>query len=518
MYNAINMRKNRQGKSAITKAVILGVVLAMIFTTVAAAAELAFTSPVAGEAYGYFCELLQIPRGSGNEKAVSDYLAAFAKKNRLEVVQDEALNVLIRKPGSKGRENEPPVILQAHMDMVCEKGEGVIHDFLKDPIIPVVEGDWLRASGTTLGADDGSGVSLIMAVLAADYLSHPPIEAVFTTQEEIGMGGAAHFDASLLHGKRFINLDSEEEGIFTVSCASSNNIEIAVPIEYEPVPEGCVTYALAVKGLTGGHSGIDIDKGHANANILAARLINMLDYEAFFVASVNGGSARNAIPRECAAVLAFPESGLDRIQTTAALAAKAFRAEYPFDEGLTVTLEKTDPPQSVMSRASARKVIAGILLIPNGVQSMSADIEGLVQTSNNLGIVMTDGDRVTLTNYLRSSMVTEQDLAINKLILLADTLGAESSVVKSYPPWEYKESSSLRDTMSAVFEEAYGRAPAIAAIHAGLECALFAGKIPDGDFISIGMTIQGAHTPEERMSISSYDRTCGYLIKPLEAL
>ncbi|MCL1941637.1 MAG: M20/M25/M40 family metallo-hydrolase, partial [Synergistaceae bacterium] len=279
-------------------------------------------------AYEYFLELLSVPRGSGNEKAASDHLMAFAKSNSLDAVQDSALNVLIRKPGSPGRENETPVILQAHMDIVCEKNEDVAHDFLKDPIIPVIDGEWIGASGTTLGADNGAGISIIMAVLAAVDLSHPPIEAVITTEEETGMGGAGNFDASLLAGKRFINLDSEGEGVLTVSCAGSAKVVMTIPAELEPAPEGSLTYKMKVKGLTGGHSGVDIDKGRANANILMARLLDALDDGTVYVTDIGGGSRANAIPRECTARISFDGAGLDKVKSIVARAETEFKAEY----------------------------------------------------------------------------------------------------------------------------------------------------------------------------------------------
>ena len=474
-----------------------------------------FENAISRYAYNYFCEILQIPHGSGNEKALSDYLMAFAEKYRLDAVRDESLNVLIRKPGSRGRENEPPVILQAHMDMVCEKNLGVQHDFQKDPITLIINDDWVKAVGTTLGADNAGGLSLIMAVLAMN-LSHPPIEAMITTEEETTMGGACRFDVSRLSGKRFINLDSEEEGVFTVSSASASDIHVSIPVEYEDAPAGLSTYRLMVRGLRGGHSGIDINKGRANANVLAARLLSRL--EKMRVAGINGGSQKNAIPRECTAIISFDGRGFAQIKTVVEQMEKELKAEYPFDEGLTITLQQTETSRSVMSFDSQQMVISGMLLIPDGVQSMSPHIEGLVQTSNNIGIVKTDGKTVALTSFFRSVDIAGRDSGINKLKWLMETFGANFEVKDQSPPWEYREKSPLRDTMTAAFMEFYGKNPQIAAIHAGLECAIFAQKISEGDFISIGMDISGAHSPDERMKISSFDRTGGYLARVLERL
>jgi dipeptidase D len=473
-----------------------------------------FKNAVSKDAYDYFCEILKIPHGSGNEKALSDYLLAFAKKYDLDAVQDESLNILIKKPGGKGRENEPPVILQAHMDMVCEKNEGVKHDFLKDPIIPVIDGDWLRAGGTTLGADNAGGLSLIMAVLAANNLSHPPIEALITTEEETTMSGASKFEVSRLRGKRFINLDSGTEGVFTTGSAAASDICASIPVEYETAPEGFAAYKLMVRGLAGGHSGTDIDKGRTNANILAARLLSELKKAR--LARIDGGSQKNAIPRECTAVIFFDESDSGQIKTAVEQMEKDLKAERRSDEGLTITLEKTESSREVMSADSRKRVISVMLFTPNGV--LSTNPRFIVQTSNNLGVVKTVGKTVKLTCFPRSASAIDQELSTDHLRRLMSAYGASVEVSDQSPPWEYRENSPLRDRMTAAFKEFYGKNPESAAVHAGLECAIFAEKIPDGDFISIGMDITGAHSPDEKMSVSSFDRTGGYLIKALEYL
>ena len=474
-----------------------------------------FDNAITRYAYDFFCGILRIPHGSGNEKALSDHLMAFARRHGLDAVQDEALNVLIRKRGSMGRENEPPIILQAHMDMVCEKNDGVGHDFLKNPIFMIINDDWVKTAGTTLGADNAGGLSLIMAVLAAN-ISHPPIEAIFTTCEETTMSGALRFDASRLLGKRFINLDSETEGVLTVSSASATDIYVSIPIDYEAVPEGFAAYKLLVMWLKGGHSGIDIDKGRANANVLAARILSALENAR--IASIDGGAQKNAIPRECTVVMALDASDFAQIKAVVERMGRELKDEYPFETGLTIRLENTAALQNVMSFESQQTAISGILLIPDGAQSMSPHVSGLVQTSNNLGIVKTYEKTLELTNFFRSSDVAGRDLGIKKLKRLMENFGANVKVQDQSPPWEYRENSPLRDKMTAAFKEFYGKEPKIAAIHAGLECAIFAEKIPDCDFISIGMDIRGAHSPDEKMSLSSFDRTGGYLVKVLERL
>ena len=473
---------------------------------------------IPSEAYRYFCELCKIPHGSGNEKAISDYLAAFAKEIGLDAVQDAALNVLIRKGGSAGREHEAPVILQAHTDMVCEKNEDSPHDFLKDPIVPIIDGDWVKANGTTLGADNASGVSIIMALLAAKDLSHPPIEALLTTGEEVGCVGAEKFDVSLLKGKRLINLDSEGEGVFTVSSASAVAINLVFPFEQEDIPEGFAAYMLKVRGLIGGHSAVDINKGRANANVAMGRLLDMLYGENVYIADISGGSKGNAIPRECTACILLAESRLEAIKSIAAQAEEALKREFPVEKTLAVTLEKTNAPKKVMSRASLRKLIDGILRMPSGVQSMSRDIEGLVQTSNNLSVITTGESQIKLNSLMRSSMLEEMDVVIEKIKQLAANLGAAANDPAKAPVWKYRSDSPLRNTMAMVFKDMYGRAPEIAATHGGLECAEFAAKMPDGDFIAIGVYFTGAHSPDEKMNIPSFERTCEYVIRVLEKL
>ena len=486
------------------------------FTSYASDTGPSFENVIARYAYRYFCEILKIPHGSGNEKAMSDYLMMFAEKRGLDAIQDESLNVLIKKPGSYRRENEPPVILQAHMDMVCEKNEDIQHDFLKDPITSVITADSISAVGTTLGADNAGGLSLILAVLASNSFSHPPIEAVITTEEETTMGGASSFDVSRLFGNRFINLDSETEGVFTVSSAGASDIYVSIPVEYDATPEGFGTYKLMVRGLTGGHSGIDINKGRANANVLAARLLSRL--ENVRVASIDGGSQKNAIPRECTVVISFADGDFKQIKTVVEQMERELKAEYPFDEGLTIKLEETEASQNELSFDSQQTVISGMLLMPDGVLSMSPYIKDLVQTSNNLSIVKTDEKTVELNSFFRSSDIADEDVEIQKLKRLMEALGANIEVNNQSPPWEYMEKSHLRDTMAAVFKEYYGKEPVITAIHAGLECAIFAEKIPEGDFISIGMDITGAHSPDEKMSIPSFDRIGGLLARVLEKL
>lgn len=477
-----------------------------------------FTYPLTQKAYEYFLAVLAIPRGSHNEQAISDYLVAFAQERGLEVVQDQSLNVLIKKPGSSGREDEDAVILQAHMDMVCEKNNGVDHDFTKDPIIPAIDGDWIYAEETTLGADNACGVSILLALLDSDDLSHPPIEALITTNEEDGMTGAAEFDVSLLSGKRFINVDSEWEYLFVVSCAGSIFTEVKLPAEYADIPPDLTAYTLSVAGLVGGHSGIDIARGHANANILMGRLLEALGDEGSLICDITGGSAKNAIPRECTATVLFPESAYDDIASLAERMKAEFMAEFPDDTGMSVTFEKAREQTRIMTADTVNALIACILKTPNGVISMSPDMEGLVQTSSNLGVIVTEENVITMQSFSRSSVNSELEQAAAEIRELAESYGGTAVSELSNPVWEYKADSPLRSKMAEVFVEVYGTEPSVEAIHAGLECGAFIDRMPDCDFISIGPDIESAHSPDERMRLSSYDRTCNYIVRLLERL
>ena len=474
--------------------------------------------------FEFFEAVSHIPRTSGNEQAISDYLAGFGRSLGLEVLQDDALNVFIRKNGTAGREHEPPVILQAHMDMVGEKNASSPHNFLTDPLKLIVQGDRVTADGTTLGADNAAGIAYIMAVLASSDISHPPIEALITTDEESGMTGAVSFDVSLFNGRRFINLDSEDEGFFTVSSAASADVDITVPVETSNLPEGFVSYTLMVKGLTGGHSGSDIDKGLANANVLMGQLLQELGRAdgasgaSVAVSSIDGGSLRNAIPRESTAVISFAGQNEQIVRSIIAAAESAFKSAYPNDSNLSITLEQTDMASGVLSASSLQRVLDCIERTPNGVLSMSPDIEGLVQTSNNLGVITTSANTVTMLNFPRSSSVVEQVQTQDSLRLLAGSIGAEAVVYNENPAWPFMPDSPMRDTMTEVYTSLYGTEPIIEAVHAGLECSIFAEKMPDCEFISIGPDIRAAHSPDEWMSLSSFNRVYEYLVKVLEEL
>lgn len=467
--------------------------------------------------FKYFEAMSEIPRGSGNEQAISDYLVGFAKERKLEVIQDKALNVIIKKPGTNGFENAPTVILQGHMDMVCEKNMDTVHDFLKDPLKLVINGDYIEADGTTLGADNGIAVAYCLALLDADHLAHPPLEVVVTTDEEAGMGGALSLDASCLEGKYLINLDSEEEGEFLVSCAGGLKAFIEVPATWEEV-EGTVLKVM-VKGLKGGHSGGEIDKCRANSNRLLGRILYDLQTSADVrIIDVVGGSKDNAIPREAYAHIVVKSEQLDQSKEVIKHITEVLQNEYKTsDPGLTVVVSEEPKMESKALTAEAAENLVFLLLnVPNGIQTMSADIEGLVESSLNLGVLHTDEKCVKLTFAVRSSVGSLKTLMNHQLASMAKMCDAKYSVTGEYPEWAYRKDSKLRDVFIKTYKDMYGKEPLIKAIHAGLECGVFDEKIEGLDMISLGPNMFDVHTPDERLSISSTKRTWEFFLEALK--
>jgi len=477
---------------------------------------------ICAEVFQYFKEMNQIPRGSGNEKAVSDWLVKFAKDHSLDVIQDKALNIIIKKPGSKGYENAAPVILQGHMDMVCEKEEDKEHDFLKDPIDFIVEGDKIHADRTTLGADNGIAVSYGLAILASHEIAHPPIEFLVTVSEETGMDGAFALDATQLSGRRLINIDAEEEGKLIVSCAGGIGATLKLPVEWEDAPEDCRALNLIIDGLQGGHSGMEIVKQRGSANKIMGRLLfdleRVMDLRVF---AINGGTKHNAIPRKAIAgllVKAKEESLLN--EKLAAWTLVLQNELLGVDEGVVLGLrESSEKVKNIFSAKTTHAVIQILSLIPAGVINMSTAIPGLVQTSSNLGVVLTLEDMVTFENTIRSSVRSNRTTVADEMGQIAEVTGAKVVYASEYPEWQYNPSSKLREVFVDTYNELYGKKPEISAIHAGLECGLFSEKF-DGkiDLISFGPNLYDVHTPKEYLSISSVERTWSYLLKVLEKL
>jgi dipeptidase D len=473
------------------------------------------------EVFRYFEEITRIPRGSGNEKGISDYLVSFAKKNKLEVIQDAALNVIIKKPASPGYENAPAVILQGHIDMVNEKNAGTDHDFDRDSLQLRVVDDMVYASGTTLGADNGIAIAYALAVLSSENIEHPELEVVMTAEEETGMGGAAALDAGNIKGRILINIDSEEEGKLLVSCAGGLRAQVSLPVIWEPGEPDSISAVLRIRGLKGGHSGMEIDKGRGNANKIMARFLwNLSSALEFRLSSLNGGSKMNAIPREADAFISLRPEKVDSVKVKVeewnVILKNELRASDP---GVRVEFEiLNEKAVKVFSKETTEKTIKLLYLIPDGVQSMSMDIPGLVESSTNAGVVTTSEKAVNIDSALRSSIRSLKYEILGRIKALAGILGAEIAVQSDYPEWQYNPDSKIRTLFERVYSEMCNKSPEIIAIHAGLECGLFGEKFGKVDMISFGPNIYDVHTPDEHISISSVERTYEYLLMVLKEL
>lgn len=466
----------------------------------------------------YFEEISKIPHGSRNTKQISDYLVGFAKAHGLRYAQDEVNNVVIYKDAAHGYENHPVVILQGHMDMVAEKTKDSAFDFTKDPLDLRTDGEFIWAEGTTLGGDDGIAVAFALAILEADDLPHPALECVFTVDEEVGMDGAAALDPALLQGRVFLNCDSEAEGILTVSCAGGATSGLHLPISIEKA-EGKGIH-IYVDGLAGGHSGAEIHKGRANANKVMGELLeHLLKQMPYRLVYVRGGQKDNAIPRYTMAKVIVADNRLDEaIASIEKLAGELLKKLPKEEDKAKITCEACVCRGRAMNIASTRKVVGLLSEVPNGVQAMSQDMPGLVQTSLNLGILKTEDSELTMTFSVRSSVNDEKLALIEKLKTVGEKYGASYDEHGAYPAWEYRKDSPLRDLMVRVFEDLYGRQPIVEAIHAGLECGLFSGKLPGLDCVSFGPDMQDIHTTRERLSVASTARTWNYLLAVLRQL
>lgn len=460
----------------------------------------------------YFEKLCLVPHGSGNTAEATKLCREFAKDNNLKYSEDSLGNCVITKNATVGYENSPAVILQGHLDMVCEKTADCIIDMSKEGLNLKVSGDNIYAEGTTLGGDDGIAVAMMLAILEDKNIEHPKIEALFTVDEEIGMIGATALDTSELTGRYLINLDSEDEGVFTVSCAGGVVAICTLPVDREQYAGDC--YKIEISGLCGGHSGAEINKGRANADILMGRLLSELsNHMNLRIISVSGGLKDNAIPAySCAEIVcdSDPSGIVSQMQDT-------FNNEFVVAEnGITVKSTNISARNIPMNLDSTNRIITALCCYPNGIQSMSLEIEGLVKTSLNLGILRTENDKVIASFCVRSSVFTEKKALVDRLQLLTNTLGGTVVTEGDYPPWEYNRDSKLRDIMVEVFERMYHRKPIIEAIHAGIECGILTGKMPGLECVSIGPDIQDIHTPAERMSIASVQRLWKYLLEVLK--
>lgn len=492
--------------------------------------------------FAFFEEICAIPHGSSNTDKISDYLVGFAKNRELSVIQDKLGNVIIFKDGTEGYENSVPVIIQGHMDMVCEKDKYSDLDFANEGLRLRVEGNVISADGTTLGGDDGIAVAFALAILDSknNEIPHPPLEVVFTVDEEIGMLGAAEIDCSMLKSKIMLNLDSEEEGKLLVSCAGGVTSICHIPVEYDNYKvsynEGIIK-TIKVAGITGGHSGIEITKQGANSNKILGRVLYNINRQLKIrIIDITGGLKDNAIPRESSAVILLEDkTQVKALESMIEDHNAILKQEYMItDSDLCVTVDDLgieiasdkycDKPVYCMSRASTDRVISALIILPNGIQRMSSDIEGLVQTSLNLGILECIDDKdvknkeVTFSFSVRSSVGSEKDELTDLLKCISEVLGGYYTCYGNYPAWEYRKNSPLRELMADIYLEMFGVVPEIQAIHAGVECGLFAGKVDDLDCVSYGPRIDDIHTTSECLYIDSVERTWKYTLELLKEL
>ena len=466
--------------------------------------------------FAYFEKLCSIPHGSGNTKAISDYLVSFAQEQGLRYIQDATNNVIIFGEASRGYEDHPPVIIQGHMDMVCEKDADCPINMDTDGLDIAHDGSYVFAKGTTLGGDDGIAVAYALALLADKTIAHPPLEVVITVDEETGMFGAADIDLSMLKGRMLLNIDSEEEGIFTVSCAGGARGTISLPVERRAVYGPCVR--LTVEGLQGGHSGVEIHKNRANANkVMGEFLSRVQQLMPVCITKLSGGAKDNAIPRSCQVTLVALGMYIERINDVAEQLQKEIRENYDEPEVIIRGDDVDALGGNALTTECSAKVIALLNAVPNGVQAWSKDIEGLVQTSLNLGIAELD-EELKLIFAVRSSVNAEKTELLEKLQTVAKFHDADYSQMGEYPAWEYKADSRLRDTMVEVYRCMFQKEAQVVAIHAGLECGLLSEKLPGLDCVSIGPEMHDIHTSRERLGIASVERTWNFILEILKAL
>ena len=474
--------------------------------------------------FEYFEEICSIPHGSSNTKKISDYLVTFAREHDLRYIKDQSNNVIIFKDGTPGYEASAPVMLQGHMDMVCEKDKDCNIDFERDGLELVLKDGIISANGTTLGGDDGIAVAYALAILDSSDIPHPPLEAVFTVDEEIGMLGAAAIDCSPLKSKIMLNLDSEDEGYLLVSCAGGVTAASHIPVSFIPAADKTLM-SINISGLLGGHSGVEIDKNRANANILFGRILYTLNRKlSFNLVSIEGGLKDNAIVKTAVAVIAVNESDIQTVKDCVSHLESLFKHEYVVsDPDIKVAAEITDSSfeaaaNDMMDNISTNRVIAALVNMPYGIQGMSSNIEGLVESSLNLGILKTTDTEVVLSYCVRSSIASRKQEMLDKITSLTELLSGYVTLTGDYPAWEYRQDSPLRDLMKDIFTEQYVREPVIQALHAGVECGLFAGKIPDLDCVSFGPDMKDIHTTNESMDVESVKRTWEYTLEILKRL
>jgi dipeptidase D len=467
--------------------------------------------------WGFFHELTRIPRPSRHEEAIQEFMVSFGERLGLETVKDAAGNVIIRKPATQGMEDRKGIVLQAHLDMVPQANRGKEHDFTKDPITPVIDGDWVRADGTTLGSDNGIGVAAAMAVLASTDVPHGMVEGLFTATEETGMDGAEGLEPGILQGDVMLNLDSEDEGEVYVGCAGGLDGNFSFPLETESTPAGHTGFTLSVTGLTGGHSGVEIHLERGNANRVLFRFLARQGAElGVRLASVDAGGLRNAIPREAFATITLPAERADQLAAAVATFEEAVKAElHSVDPGLRIQVESCDSPATVMSEDLQGRLVRAVNGCPNGIIRWSTEVSNLVETSTNLASVKSDDHRIAIQCLLRSSVDSAKDALALALGSVFELAGAEVEFAGAYPGWKPNMDSEILKVMQSTYEAIHGRVPETMAIHAGLECGLIGAIYPNLDMASFGPTIRGPHSPDERVEIQTVGLFYGWLLEVL---
>lgn len=469
--------------------------------------------------WSYFEDICQVPRPSKKEEQIIAFMAQFAKDNQLEYKIDQAGNVVIKKPATKGYENKATVILQSHLDMVCEKNSTVEHDFLKDPIQPYIDGEWVKARGTTLGADCGIGMATAMAVLTDENIVHGPVEALFTVDEETGLTGAAALQSGFLSGKILVNLDSEDEGELFIGCAGGVDTIINFSLKKEAIPSGYFPLEIKVSGLLGGHSGDDIDKNRANANKLLVRFLWEASQKfGIKLAHIDGGNLRNAIAREAKAVIMVQNGYKENLVADFNVFKHDLTAELSLNEpDFKMEMGTTDVPEFVLSDELTEKLIASLYACPHGVHTMSTKMPGMVETSTNLASIKIKGETTIEITTSQRSDVKSGINDISSMVSAVFTLaGASIRQSDGYPGWTPDPDSPILATSVAAYEKLFGHKPIVRSIHAGLECGLFLEKYPDLDMVSFGPTIKGVHAPDERLNIETVEKFWKHLVEVLK--
>ncbi|MFO7646117.1 MAG: aminoacyl-histidine dipeptidase [Desulfosarcina sp.] len=472
------------------------------------------------EVWKHFYSLTRVPRPSKHEEAIQKFIMDFGEEVGLETVRDKVGNIIIRKPATPGMENRKGIILQAHLDMVPQKNTSMQHDFTKDPIIPFIDGEWVKAKGTTLGSDNGIGVAAIMAVLESKEIPHGPIEALLTCDEETGMTGANGLQPGLLKGEILINLDSEDEGELYIGCAGGVDVSAEFPVREVEVPEFYIPYRISLTGLKGGHSGLDINYGRGNANRIMNELLMLAaDKTDARLAHIEGGNLRNAIPREAFATVVIPENKKEEFKMVVAEFEENAKLMFKeADPGLMITAASTKMPQHVIDTDSQTRIYQAIEVLPNGMISMLKDMPTVVETSTNLAIVRLKDGKIFTASLLRSSVDEKKMELAGKMKTILEEAGAAVTISGEYPGWKPNVDSPILDVMKTVYQQRFGKVPEVKVIHAGLECGILGSKYPHWDMISFGPTIRGPHSPDEKVHIGTVDLFWKFLLETLRSV